>query len=45
MIGDEAFLNQFESGAWPPEQWHHQQHIKVSHLYLRRHPFEAVVTA
>src|ERR1700693_1357909 len=39
-MDDEAFLKQFETAAWPLEQWHHQQHIKVAYLYLRRYPLE-----
>jgi hypothetical protein len=39
-MDDEAFLRQFETATWPLEQWHHQQHIKVAYLYLRRYPFE-----
>jgi hypothetical protein len=45
MTSDEAFLEQFEAGLVPLEQWHHEQHIKVAYLYLRRHPFETAVAA
>ena len=38
-MSDEEFLWQFESAAWPLEEWHHRQHIKVAYLYLSRHPF------
>ena len=38
---DEEFLQQFESTAWPLQDWHHRQHIKVAYLYLRRLPLEA----
>lgn len=44
MISDEDFLKQFEAGVWPFEDWHHQQHIKVAYLYLRRYPFEKAMT-
>ena len=36
---DESFLQQFEAGKWPNEHWHHEQHIKIAYLYLRRYPF------
>ncbi len=39
-MDDEDFLKQFETAAWPLEEWHHQQHIKVAYLYLRHYPFE-----
>jgi hypothetical protein len=39
-MDDEDFLKQFETAAWPLEQWHHQQHIKVAYLYLRRYSLE-----
>lgn len=38
-MSDEEFLRQFESAAWPFEQWRHREHIKVAYLYLRRYPF------
>ena len=40
MTNDETFLEKFEAGCWPLEQWHHREHIKVAYLYLRRYPFE-----
>ena len=39
VLTDEDFLRQFESAAWPLENWHHRQHIKVAYLYLRKYPF------
>jgi len=42
-MDDETFLKQFETAAWPLAEWHHQQHIKVAYLYLRRYPFEAAM--
>lgn len=44
MTDDEAFLEKFEAGRWPLEQWHHEQHIKEAYLYLRCFPFEAAMT-
>ena len=41
FLTDEEFLRQFESTAWPREEWHHRQHVKVAYLYLRRFPLEA----
>ena len=43
MISDEAFLEQFETGAWPLEDWHHRQHIKVAYLYLSKYPFHTAM--
>ena len=42
-IDDQFFLEQFESGTWPFQKWHHRQHIKAAYLYLRRYPFERAV--
>jgi hypothetical protein len=39
-VSDEAFLIEFEACRWPLEQWHHQQHIKLAYLYLRRYGLE-----
>ncbi len=39
-MDDEAFLNAFETGAWPLADWHHREHIKVAYLYLRRYGFD-----
>jgi hypothetical protein len=43
MITDDQFLAEFEAGRWPLDQWHHQQHIKVAYLYLRRYPFDTAM--
>lgn len=43
MTSDESFLQQFEAGLWPLEQWHHEQHIKLAYLYLRRYPFDTAL--
>jgi len=40
---DEQFLAEFEACRWPLDQWHHQHHIKVAYLYLRRFPFDEAV--
>jgi len=44
IISDDDFLEQFETGAWPLEDWHHRQHIKVAYLYLSRYPFETAMS-
>ncbi len=44
MTGDEQFVAEFEACRWPLEQWHHQQHIRVAYLYLRRYPFDEAMT-
>ena len=43
MLDDETFLAQFESAAWPLEEWHHKQHIKVAYLYLRSYPLDTAI--
>jgi hypothetical protein len=40
MSEDDKFLEAFETKALPLEEWHHQQHIKVAYLYLRKYRFE-----
>jgi hypothetical protein len=39
-MDDQAFVEKFESGEWPLDEWHHREHIKLAYLYLRRYPFE-----
>lgn len=41
MPDDETFLEQFEAGAWPLENMHHRQHVKLAYLYLCRYPLDA----
>ena len=36
---DEAFLQAFEDGTLPFEQWQHRAHLKVAYLYLRQLPY------
>ncbi len=43
-MDDKTFLQRFEAGLWPREEWHHKQHIKIAYLYLRQYPFEAAMT-
>jgi hypothetical protein len=43
MTDDDQFLADFEACRWPFDQWHHQQHIKVAYLYLRRYPFDVAM--
>jgi len=39
QMEDSTFLRQFEKSQFPPDQWHHREHIKAAYLYLRRYPF------
>lgn len=39
-LTDKEFIRLFESAAWPREEWHHRQHIKVAYLYLRQYPLK-----
>ena len=43
LIDDDAFFAEFEACRWPMDEWHHQQHIKLAYLYLRRYPFDAAM--
>lgn len=43
MTDDDQFLAEFEACRWPLDQWHHQQHIKLAYLYLRRYPLAEAV--
>ena len=42
-MSDEEFLSEFEACRWPLERWHHEDHIRLVYLYLRRDGFEAAV--
>ena len=37
-MNDTTLLRQFESAELPLEKWHHQQHLRVAYLYLRKLP-------
>jgi len=39
---DEEFLSAFE--ACTLEEFHHRDHIKITYLYLRRHPLDEAIT-
>ena len=39
-MDDETFLKKFEACEFPLDEWHHEQHIKLAYLYLRRYSFE-----
>jgi len=41
-MNDEEFLSAFE--ACTIEEFHHRDHIKVTYLYLRRHPLDEAIT-
>ncbi len=43
MTDDETFLAKFEAQAFPHDQWHHREHIKMAYLYLRHHPFDVAL--
>jgi hypothetical protein len=43
VMNDEAFLQAFETRTFPFDQWHHDAHIKVAYLYLRRHPLKEAI--
>src|SRR5712671_1850487 len=38
-MDDETFVARFEAAAFPMDQWHHREHIKIAYLYLRRYTF------
>jgi hypothetical protein len=35
---DTEFQEAFESGALPPEEFHHRDHVRLAWLYLRQEP-------
>jgi hypothetical protein len=37
-LNDEDFIEQFETCALPAEAFHHQDHVRLAWLYLRRYP-------
>lgn len=43
IMDDVTFLQQFEACAFPFDRWHHDAHIKIAYLYLRRHPLEEAI--
>ena len=45
MIDDEDLIEQFEKCVLPDEGFHHDAHVRVAWLYLRKYPLlEAVAT-
>src|SRR3954466_13531634 len=38
---DDTFIQQFEDGSFPFDQWHHRAHVKLAYLYLTRHGLAA----
>jgi len=38
-MDDETFVARFEAAAFPMDQWHHREHVKIAYLYLRRYTF------
>jgi hypothetical protein len=43
-MDDSAFIHKFETAAWPMEQWHHKEHIKIAYLYLIENGFDGALT-
>jgi hypothetical protein len=43
-MDDVTFLQQFEACAFPFDRWHHDAHIKIAYLYLRRHSLEEAIS-
>jgi hypothetical protein len=39
-MNDDEFIEQFEAGTLPFDQWHHRAHVKLAYLYLVRHGSE-----
>lgn len=36
-VGDEMFMNAFETGSLPFEQWTHRAHIRMAYNYILRY--------
>jgi hypothetical protein len=43
MMNDEKFLHAFQAAAWPADDWHHREHVKIAYLYLRQYPFDVAL--
>jgi len=39
-MNDDVFVQQFESCAFPFDQWHHRAHVKLAYIYLVRLGFD-----
>ena len=39
-MDDSTFIGKFESAAWPMDEWHHREHIKIAYLYLLAEGFD-----
>ncbi len=39
MFSDDEFTRLFVKQAWPLEQWHHREHVRLAYLYLTRYSF------
>lgn len=35
---DQQFLDRFERGQWPVEDWHHKDHVRLAYLILSLEP-------
>jgi hypothetical protein len=44
LISDEELLEKFEDGSLPPAEFHHEQHVRLAFLYLRKYPLLGVLT-
>jgi hypothetical protein len=42
-MDDQQFIQMFEAGVLPTEQWGHREHVKVAYLYLREFPLELAI--
>ncbi len=42
-LGDDLFLERFESAQMPLDDMHHREHIKIAYLYLQRYPLNAAI--
>jgi hypothetical protein len=43
-VSDEELLEKFEDGSLPLAEFHHEQHVRLAFLYLRKYPLLGVLT-
>lgn len=41
---DREFVDAFESMAFPADDFHHREHVRLAWIYLREHPLLAALT-
>ncbi len=42
-MNDSDFLQAFEAGRIPPDEWNHRAHVRMAYLYIRDLPFDVAL--